>query len=88
MKKPMENWQYLTASTVTYAMKAKKLLASRGFTVIAERNVKTAGKTGGCGYVIKIKGDSVTLTGAKRVLKAAGISLKEAEVYREEETEG
>lgn len=77
MKKTMEDWQYLTVSTVTYAMKGRKLLSSRGFTVIVEKSVKSGEKSGGCGYVIKINGDSVTLEGAKRVLKSAGIPFKE-----------
>lgn len=64
--------EFLIVSSITYAMKAKAELESRGIACKVEK-IKNVAALGGCGYGVKVsKGLS---NAAKRFLTIAGIKV-------------
>ena len=64
--------EFLIVSSITYAMKAKAELESRGIACKVEK-IKNVASLGGCGYGVKVsRGLS---TAARRFLSIAGIKV-------------
>ena len=61
----------LAMSSITYAMKAKEILNSKGLYCEIERTPKNLGS--GCGYSVRIKSD---VKEAEEILKKYGITVK------------
>lgn len=64
--------KYLIVSSITYAMKAKEELKSRGIYCKIEK-IKSIPKLGGCGYGIKVSAYDSML--AARYLNISGIGV-------------
>lgn len=62
----------LTVSSITYAMKGKKLLNKLGYYCEIERQEKN--KRTGCGYVLRIRDDPRLISG---ILASNGIAAKD-----------
>ena len=63
--------QLIMVSSITYAIKGRELLRSKGYRAYVERtpgNLDTAG----CGYSIYVGSD---VDGAEKILRAAGIKV-------------
>ncbi|MBO5929546.1 MAG: DUF3343 domain-containing protein [Clostridia bacterium] len=65
------DWTTFYVSSVTNAMRGKKLLEQHGFTVYIKHS-SAQGETDGCGYSLQVRGDAKT---AKQLLARAGIRL-------------
>lgn len=57
--------------SVTLAMKAKRILAGKGYRAIVEKSVDKLG--GGCKSIIKVNGDKDTIC---RILESNGIACR------------
>ncbi len=62
----------IAMSSITYAMKAKRILNGAGFYCEVERTPKNL--SSGCGYSIRVKGDIEKIIG---ILKNNGINYKD-----------
>ncbi len=63
--------QLIQVSSITYAIKGRDILKSKGIKAYVERTPADADRVG-CGYSIYVKGD---ITAALDILKNAGINV-------------
>lgn len=66
---------YILMNSVTYAMKAQRLLERHGFRAFAMRD-RGINRDFGCGYIIKVYCGDKTLADAEKLLQNAGIPLR------------
>lgn len=65
------DWIIFYVSSVTNAIRGRKLLEQYGFTVYMKRSFQQ-GETEGCGYSLQVRGDAKT---AQQLLVRAGIRI-------------
>ncbi len=68
-------WTTLYVSSVTHAMRGRKLLEQQGFTVYMKRSVNNE-ENNGCGYSLSVKGQA---RNAEQLLKKSGIRVLRVE---------
>lgn len=64
-------WTFIYVSSVTNAMRGRKLLEQQGLTVYMKRSSRRK-ENDGCGYVLQVGGNA---TLAKQLLTGAGIRV-------------
>lgn len=68
-------WTSFYVSSVTNAMRGRKLLEQQGFTVYMKRSSRQK-ENDGCGYVLQVRGNTAL---AKQQLTGAGIRILRTE---------
>lgn len=68
--------QYILTDSVTYAMRAQRLLERSGFRAFVMRD-REINRSFGCGYAVKLYGGAQAFDNAKTLLRSAGIPFRE-----------
>jgi len=70
--------RYILMSSITYAIKAQKLLSKHGIRAFVIRD-HGINNDYGCGYALKIDGTEESFYAAQRILRAGNIKFREKE---------